>query len=210
MSTNTDVSRNAWTYSPGLNALRIYFYWSAWIALAFFSIYPTTNWITAQRASPFALYAEAELAIPFVPQLIWVYLSMYVLFLLPLFAVPPNRMPKLGKELIIGTIASGALFLLFPASLGFVRAIPVDTAYAGIYASMFEVDRPHNLVPSLHLVFSSLIVLACAQASRVPYKAALFLWLAAISLSTLLVHQHHILDVVSAFLLVYFLRKYVR
>ena len=119
-------------------------------------------------------------------------------------------MPKLGKELIFGTLASGVLFLLFPAKLGFLRSIPIETTYGHIYASMFELDRPHNLVPSLHLVFSSLIVLACAQTSRTSCKVALFIWLAAIGVSTLLVHQHHLLDVVSAFLLVYFLRKYVR
>jgi membrane-associated phospholipid phosphatase len=210
MSTSTDVSRNARTYSPGLDAVRTYLYWCFWIAVAFFSIYPTTNWITAQRAWTFDLYAQGELGVPFVPQFIWVYLSMYVLFLVPLFAVHADRMPKLGKQLILGTIASGIIFLLLPAKLGFVRSIPMDSAYSGIYASMFEVDRPHNLVPSLHLVFSAAIVLACAEASPASYKIPLFVWLFAITLSTLLVHQHHVLDIVSAFLLVYFLRKYVR
>lgn len=210
MSTSTDASRNGWTYSPGLDALYIYLYWCFWIAVAFFSIYPTTNWITAHRDATFDLYVQTELGIPFVPQFIWAYLSMYVLFLVPLFAVRPERMPKLGKQLIAGTIASGIIFLLLPANLGFARSVPIDSAYSGIYASMFALDRPHNLVPSLHLVFSSAIVLACTEASPPSYKIALFVWLTAISLATLLVHQHHILDIVSAFLLVYFLQKYVR
>jgi len=170
-------------------------------------VYPTTNWLASERDSTLQLYADFELGIPLVPQFIWVYLSMYVLFLVPLLVVPPARMPNLGKQLVAGTLVSGALFVLFPAKLGFVRTIPDEPLYASLYASMFAVDRPHNLVPSLHLVFSTAIVLACAEAAKPRLRALLFVWLAAISVSTLLVHQHHLLDIFSAFLLVYLLRK---
>jgi hypothetical protein len=187
--------------------LRTYALWASLAGVAFFAIYPTLNWLTSLRSHRFHLYVPAELSIPFVPQFIWAYLSMYALFLLPLFVLPTERMPALGKQLVAGTVASGAVFLLLPAELGFVRVIPSDPLYASIYASIFGVDRPHNLVPSLHVVWSSAIVLACADTTRSLGRAQLYVWLAILVGSTLLVHQHHILDAVSAILLVLVLRR---
>jgi membrane-associated phospholipid phosphatase len=55
---------------------------------------------------------------------------------------------------------------------------------------------PHNLVPSLHVVFSALILFSIIQTSKMPIaRIALWGWLLLLCVSTLLVHQHHLLDV---------------
>jgi hypothetical protein len=192
---------------PDARRLRVYAGWAAVTGVAFFAIYPTTNWLASLRANRLHLYLDLELGIPFVPQLIWAYFSMYFLFLVPLFAMPTERMAPLGKQLVAGTVVSGAMFLLLPAELGFVRVIPPDPFYARIYASIFGVDQPHNLVPSLHVVWSCAIALACADAVRPPGRALLYVWLAILVGSTLLVHQHHVLDAISAIALVLVLRR---
>ena len=191
---------------PGSDGIRVYLLWAWWVAVAFFSVYPATNWLASQRSGTFDLYLSLELGVPLVPQFIWAYVSMYGLFLMPLFLLPSARMPALGKQLVAGTLLSGLLFLLLPAKLGFARVLPPDPFYAGIYAMMFRIDQPYNLVPSLHLVFSAAIALACAEVAGPAVRAALLGWLAAISVSTLLVHQHHALDVAAAFVLVHILR----
>jgi membrane-associated phospholipid phosphatase len=185
---------------------RTYLFWAWWAGMAFFAVYPTTNWLTSLRPSPFHLYVLAELDVPFVPQFVWAYLSMYVLFVIPPFVLRASQMPALGKQLIAGTLISGLLFLLLPAELGFVRTVPIDAPYAGIYAAMFGVDRPYNLVPSLHVVFSTAIALACADVASPAARAVLLGWLALIAASTIFVHQHHVLDVAAAFVLVFLLR----
>jgi len=184
-----------------------YLFWAWWVGVAFFAVYPTMNWLTSLRSSPLRLYVPAELDVPFVPQFVWAYFSMYVLFVMPPFFLGAAQLPALGKQLVAGTLASGLLFLLFPAELGFVRTVPTDAPYAGIYAAMFGVDRPYNLVPSLHIVFSTAIALACADVARPAARAALLGWLAVIATSTIFVHQHHVLDVAAAFVLVIFLRR---
>lgn len=184
-----------------------YLLWSAAIGVAFFGIYPTLNWLTSLRSWRLHLYFPAELAIPFVPQLVWAYLSMYVLFAMPLFFLPAERMPALGKQLIGGSILSGVCFLLFPAELGFVREIPVQAPYAALFASMFDVDHPYNLVPSLHVIYSTCIAMACADFARPAVRVFLRAWLTVIVLSTLLIHQHHLLDLVVAFAIVFLLRR---
>ena len=68
------------------------------------------------------------------------------------------------------------------------------------------VDKPHNLLPSLHIVYTALTCLAVCQCQwpkgRAGLCIAIVLWSVAICASTMLVHQHHVLDVVTALLLV--------
>lgn len=197
-------------FFPDSTRLRVYAYWAGLAGVAFFAVYPTLNWLTSLRSNRFHLYISSELGIPFVPQFIWAYLSMYVLFLLPVFLLPAPRMPALGKQLIAGTVASGLLFLLLPADLGFTRVIPSDPIYANIYQGIFGLDRPHNLVPSLHVVWSSTIILACADVARPLGRGLLYVWLAVVVVSTVLVHQHHILDVAAAAIIVFIIRRIYR
>jgi membrane-associated phospholipid phosphatase len=196
--------------TPDSRRLRIYALWAGLAGVAFFAVYPTLNWLTSLRARRLHLYVSAELDIPFVPQFIWAYLSMYILFLLPLFLLPAERMPALGKQLIAGTALSGLLFLLLPADLGFVREIPSDRLYANIYKSIFGIDGPHNLVPSLHVVWSCAIILACADIARPRGRLLLYIWLAIVVISTVLVHQHHLLDVLAGVFIVLIIRRCYR
>ena len=187
--------------------LRTYLVWSFWVGVAFFGVYPAMNWLTSLRRAPWHLYFPAELRIPFVPQFIWVYLSMYVLFALPLFFIPAERMPPLGKQLIAGCIISAVVFLILPAELGFVRQVPSAAPYQAIYARVFRIDRPYNLVPSLHVIFSTAIALACADFARPFVRTLILAWLVVIVASTVFVHQHHLVDLAAAFAIVYGLRR---
>jgi len=187
--------------------LRTYFVWSFWVGVAFFAVYPTLNWLTSLRARPWHLYLPAELEIPFMPQFVWAYFSMYALFALPALVLPESRMPVLGKQLIAGCVVSAIGFLLLPAELGFARQLPSQAPYGAIFAGVFRVDRPYNLVPSLHVIFSAAIALACADVVRPAARVALLAWLAVIVASTVLVHQHHLLDVGAALAVVLVLRR---
>lgn len=188
------------------NRLRAYFLWSSLVGITFFAVYPTMNWLTSLRSARLHLHLDAELAIPFVPQFIWPYLSLYVLFAIPPFFIPAARMPALGRQLIAGCLICAACFLILPAELGFERELP-PAPYTAIYAKVFSVDRPFNLVPSLHVIFSTAIALACADFARPAARIALLVWLAIIVASTVLVHQHHLLDLAAALAIVYFLRR---
>jgi len=194
------------TILPQANRLRTYLRWSVLVGIAFFAVYPTMNWLTSLRSSPLHLYFDAELAIPFVPQFIWPYLSMYALFLIPPLLIPAESMPALGRQLIAGCLISAVCFLVLPAELGFTRELP-RAPYTAIYAKVFSVDRPFNLVPSLHVIFSTAIALACADFARPALRKTFLFWLAVIVASTVLVHQHHLLDVAIALVIVFFLRR---
>jgi hypothetical protein len=199
--------KSTWGTTPPRLVIRTYLVWAFWVGVAFFGVYPTTNWLTSLRSEPSHLYSHAEISIPFIPQFIWAYLSMYLLLLLPPFFMPAANMPALGKQLIVGTLGSAVSFLLIPAKLGFAREVPESAPYAAIYTFLFSLDRPYNLVPSLHVIFSSAIALACADFAPPAVRVALLAWLGVIVASTPLVHQHHLLDLAAGFVFVSVLRR---
>lgn len=145
---------------------------------------------------------------PFVPEFIWPYLSMYVLFILPPFFLSPGDLKRLAKELILATCLAGAIFLIFPARLGFARTLPADSFYHTLFQGMFALDQPFNLVPSLHVVYSAAIVLAISARANTTARSLLFAWLALVMASTVLVHQHHFLDVFAGLALSLLMRFY--
>ena len=180
-----------------INVWKTYVFWAFWVGIAFFSIYPTCNWLSVQRSHIYSLYFDAELNLPFVPEFVWLYMSMNILFLMPPFFLGVPELKLLCKQLISATFFSGIIFLLFPAKLGFERSIPDNPIYEGFFTTLFLVDMPYNLVPSLHVVFSAIITLAITDTLRsMQIKSVWWGWLSLICLSTLLIHQHHLLDLV--------------
>jgi membrane-associated phospholipid phosphatase len=186
---------------PSSQRLKTFTWWGIFVGIAFFAVYPTTNWVTSLREDHFVVYSAAELQIPFVASFIWLYLSMYLLFTLPPFFLNPPELKRLGLELIVATVISGLIFLVFPAKLGFSRVIPEQSLYRDLYAVLFSVDHPFNLLPSLHVVYSSAIAVAIARNTNAYLRAIMLLWLSMIVSSTVLVHQHHIADVIAGLLL---------
>ena len=190
--------------------IRTYAFWFVVISIVFFTVYPLCNWLTAQRATTYHLYIDAELGIPFIPQFVWLYLSLYLLFLIPPFFLRPDQMNRLGKQLVAATVFCGIVFLLIPAELGFDRVLPEDPFYESLFSSIFKVDLPHNLVPSLHISFSALILITLlTSVTHLLSKSVFGLWLVLISLSTLFVHQHHLLDVITGLLVAALMFRYV-
>ncbi len=184
---------------------KTYGFWAIWVGIAFFSIYPTCNWLSSKHTHPLALYIEPELNIPFVPEFVWIYLSMYILFLTPPFILNVPQLKLLGKQLVLGTVISGMLFLCIPSKLGFERVIPSTPFYDSLFSFLFAIDLPHNMVPSLHVVFSALILFSfTASSQKVKIKFVWRTWFILICFSTLLIHQHHILDIFAALALALF------
>ncbi len=177
---------------------KTYGYWAFWVGIAFFSVYPLCNWITSQRLNVYHLYLSEELSIPFIPSFFWIYMSLYFLFILPPFFLSVSQLELLGKRIVLGTLISGGIFLLFPSRLGFERIIP-NGFYSKMFTSIFDLDLPHNMAPSLHVVYSTFILLAIYKSSSKKIVHIMTgLWLVLIMASTIFVHQHHLIDIVLA------------
>lgn len=186
---------------PFGDRLKVYLIYSGLVGAFFFGLYPTMNWLTSLRSTTFGLYFPFELDIPLIPAFIWLYLSMYLVFMVPVFLLNPRELKRLAFELIIVTVVAAVIFLLLPARLGFTRELPDAPLYRMIFEQIFMLDKPHNLVPSLHVAYSTTIVLAVSRYGKRLLNYGLWLWLAGLMISTVLTHQHHLLDVfIGAFL----------
>ncbi len=164
--------------------------------ILFFPIYFGAGLFAAQQQETLGLYWNWERDIPLLPWMIWPYLTLFSLFLLPLFHMTTKQIEALSRQSVVVLIIAGSFFLLLPTHSGF-SPIAVQGFHQAVFGMLAMVDTPHNLAPSLHVAFSALILLGCASHSQAVWAWGFRFWLLVIAASTLLVHQHHIFDVVS-------------
>lgn len=166
-------------------------------------VYAGMDALTAHRSLRVPVHFPEELRIPLVPAMSIFYMSIYPLFLLAPFVLRTRREFRamvITLAVIIG--CSGIVFLLLPAQLAYAPPHEADLGvWAGLYHLSDTLNLTYNLLPSLHVA----LAVACAAvfAPRAPaaVKAVLWLWVSLIAASTVLIHQHHVLDVVTGWLL---------
>jgi len=195
--------------------------WPGWVHLRFAGLLSLANglWfavvyagadrLTAHRALRVPIHIPAELRIPFVPSAAVFYMSLYFLFLLAPFVLRTRReFGALIRAMATAIGIAGLVFLLLPAELAFAPARESDLgAWAPLYHWADGLNLTYNLLPSLHVTFAVLCVGVFARrAGRAPraprmVTALLWLWASLIAASTVLLHQHHVLDVAAGWLL---------
>jgi len=179
-----------------IQAWKAYFLYSLVFLLVFVPVYLGGNALTARREWALPLYLGAERAIPFIPGFIWIYASLFLLWRFQPLIWDARAIRHLAGQLMASTLIAGTCFLLLPGHLAWVREVPADPLLGAIYRNLFAVDHPHNLVPSLHVASSALILGAFADRTQNSLLRLCWgLWLALIAFSTLFTHQHHLLDV---------------
>jgi membrane-associated phospholipid phosphatase len=164
-------------------------------------VYHGLNRLTEVRSYRVRVHLDAELAMPFVPPFILAYLSLNVVFVpVPFILRSYQELQALALTLAAVTAVAGICFLLFPAELAYLPRDP--GSWSPLFALARAVALPnYNLVPSLHVAMSCICLAAYAGHCGRAGKALLATWAAAIALSTLLTHQHHVLDVAAGLIL---------
>jgi membrane-associated phospholipid phosphatase len=166
--------------------------------LIFFTVYPALNSYSDGRELN-RIYFTWELSIPLIDWMILPYLSMNLFFLVPLFFIRTEKISELSMACIISTISAGLIFYLYPCQLGFIREVPQN--FSILYQGLFAVDKPFNLFPSLHITYPILFVIFCRKNFGIISRVLVFLWLILVTMSIVLTHQHHVLDVVAGIIL---------
>jgi membrane-associated phospholipid phosphatase len=165
-------------------------------------VYGGADWLTAQHTYRVRVHLDAELATPFVPASVLGYTALYY----PLFWGVPFILHT-GRELhalattlctVIGV--AGICFLLLPAEPAFPPT-PDCGPWEDLVCVAKQVALTYNLVPSLHVAFSVILLTVYGLYAGMLGRMILSLWAAVIAASTLLLHQHYIIDVVTGLLL---------
>jgi membrane-associated phospholipid phosphatase len=174
---------------------------SFWFEFVYFG----SDYITSHRKYRVPVHFNWELSLPLFPGMILFYMSIYGLFLIAPFILRKKEdLRALVQTHAIAIFIAGICFYLFPADLAF-KPPPTDMGiYTGIFNIADRINLDHNLLPSLHVTLSSICVMVFSRRAGLVWKFVLWVWAFSIALSTLLTHQHHVLDVFAGLLLAVF------
>jgi membrane-associated phospholipid phosphatase len=164
-------------------------------------IYGGADLLAAQHSYRVRLYFDAELSMPFVPAAVLLYMSLYLLFWAAPFILRARReLTALAAALAAVTLFAGLCFIVFPAECVFPGADEAGV-WTGLVGFAKGLALRYNLMPSLHVALA--VVCIAVFAARAPRagKVLLWIWALGICASTLLLHQHYLVDVLTGFAL---------
>jgi membrane-associated phospholipid phosphatase len=174
---------------------------SAALSLLFIIIYGGCNTLAARWADPGGWFFTWELQIPFVPTLIVPYMSIDLFFVLsPLLCEEVIELRTLARRITAAILVAGLMFITFPLTTGYAR--PEVSGWTGwLFEFLWSFDKPHNLVPSLHVALASLLWPVYARHTRGWLQKFIHLWFTLIVASALFTYQHHLLDMATGAML---------
>ncbi|HEX3555371.1 MAG TPA: phosphatase PAP2 family protein [Thermoanaerobaculia bacterium] len=182
---------------PGVESLKLTLPLSYLFSKIFFSIYGGTSLLAGLRRVRPDFHFAWELRLPFIPWLAIVYLSVPLLLLLTPFILRTWRsFTPFFLALTAETLVAGVIFLILPMA----QVYPARVAY-GLGGAIFHLaDRlnlQYNEFPSLHVAFTVTAAIVFGR-RRGPLGRALFaVWAVGVAVSTLFMHEHHLLDLAS-------------
>jgi membrane-associated phospholipid phosphatase len=161
----------------------------------FLIVYSVTNAMAATRGDLGSFHFGWETSIPLVPAMILPYMSIDLLFFGAPFVCSTRR--EIGvftRRVVAATLIAGALFIAWPLTSGFERA-PVDGPFGPIFNALRTFDQPHNLFPSLHVTLAFILRWTYHRHTRGVTRGLMHIWFVLVTASTVLTHQHHLIDV---------------
>jgi membrane-associated phospholipid phosphatase len=164
-------------------------------------VYFGADWVTGLRSDRIRVHLASELKVPLIPEFLLVYLSLDLLFLIAPFVLRTRAEIRALTFALFGvTSVAGVCFLVLPAELAYPAA-GVEGFWSDLFALNRQIVLRYNLIPSLHVALSTATLAAYGTCRGAWGRILLAVWGGLIGLSTLLTHQHHVVDVVTGLLL---------
>jgi membrane-associated phospholipid phosphatase len=145
-------------------------------------------------------------AIPLIPAWIIVYYGCYVSWFWG-YIIAARQNDKLFYGFFVrvffSLIVAFLFFTLFPLEISRPE-ITEPGFFNSCVRFLYSIDRPFNLLPSLHCFYNWMIYVQIRGRKEYPLALRIFIFLLALAVfaSTLFMRQHYILDIVVAVLLV--------
>ncbi len=174
---------------------------AAALSALFLVVYNGCSYVTSLRSGVGTWYYAWERYIPFVPIFIVPYMSIDLFFMAAPFVCRSDGERRLfARRIALAILLGGVCFLVYPLKLAVERP-HVSGLLGAIYNPFCGVDRPFNLLPSLHIALRTILAELYGRHTRGLVRLASHVWFSLIGFSTLLVWQHHVVDVIGGFLL---------
>lgn len=160
-------------------------------------------WIASMvdAAAASSLHTPLDDLVPFIPQSIYLYASVYIMITLPIFVVrSPALFRRLAAAYAVIVVVCLVCFAMFPVSGETLRPSlaeldPSRFHVWGLHLN-YGLDPPVNLFPSLHLAGTTIAALGTWKARRA-YGAVALAAVVPIAIAVCTVKQHFVVDAVS-------------
>ncbi len=157
---------------------------------------------TAVTTHKFDFLTSFDMAIPFMPEFVWIYHSLLPGITLTMLLLVKTRHLFLNIfwACLVAALVLNVSYVAFPSF--YPRAdFPVTNIHEALVEWTRQIDGSNNTFPSGHVTFAWLMFIGAFQsmiARKTPGLRSLYLlWAIGISLSTLVLKQHYIVDVIS-------------
>jgi len=157
------------------------------------------------QVGEFDFYTSVDSLLPLIPEFVWVYHSIIPVMFITMIGVVRDKSLFFNMfwACLAASIVLNISYILMPAFYP-REAFEVQTLSEYILEITRQMDGAQNTFPSGHVTFSWLILLAAAEAlTNKSMRLIYFLWAMAVTVSTLVLKQHYIVDVFSGILLAY-------
>lgn len=165
----------------------------------FIIVYNVCNYLTRLRPDVGICAFSWERFWPVVPWMIVPYWSIDLLFVIaPFLCSTKEELAVHRRRIVFSILVAGLFFLLIPLRFAYPRP-HVEGFFAPWFNALYSFDLPHNLFPSLHIAFRTILTDIYARKTRGIWRVIVHVWFSLIGISTLLTWQHHLMDVVGGF-----------
>ncbi len=153
------------------------------------------------------LAISIDYKIPFNPHFVWTYILYYIVALMPVMVVEDiHEFRRMVGAYLMMYFVGFLTFILFPVKM--IRPELTGDGYSlWLLKKIYNADNGYNCFPSLHVANAFLASFFSFRFNRT-YGAVVYLMAFLITISTLFIKQHYILDLVAGILLACFVYRF--
>ena len=173
-------------------------------ALFFQLTYSAAAVHAANQATVSSFAFPFEHFMPFVSWMIIPYMSSGLFFaLVPFCCRSRAELWVYTKRFSFMTIVSICCFFIFPLRFSFDRPSVEHPVFEFFFTFLSKHDSPFNQAPSLHVAYACLFWSVLGRQLKGWTRWVVGIWLLFMGIATLTVYQHHLVDVLTALILVH-------
>jgi len=178
--------------------------------LFFLTIFITGTYFLIQNivSHQHQLLTDLDTMIPFMPDFIWIYHSLIPVIGVSLFLLVNNRRNFFNTfwACLLATLVIHLIYIVMPSFYPRPDLIPQSLS-EHLVALTYEIDNGSNTFPSGHVCYSWLLFLGITHSKSVKKITGLrwlyFLWALGVTLSTLTLKVHYVVDIIGGFSLAF-------
>src|SRR4029077_20344374 len=201
---NDHKGREPFLAWPGMASFRLTLPLSYLFFKIFYSVYGGASLLAKLRRPLTDFYFPWEMRLPFLPSWSLIYLSVPLLMLLtPVILRTWRTFTPFVLTLTAETLIAGVFFLAIPLAQAYPPRV-ADGFFGGVFHLADRLNLDYNKFPSLHIAFALTAAVIFGRRCGWRGRTLFALWIAAVLASTMLIHEHQILDLLGGLALGFF------